>query len=323
MAVAPERFPAGGFPAGWYVIRPSTWLKPKQVESVRYFGRDMVVYRTESGRACFADPICPHLGANLSLGEVRGENLVCGMHGFEFGCDGRCVKLSYGTRPPPSARVAQHPVHETDGFIFAYYSPDGASPAWKLEPLSWNGWTALRHQRLEFEGHPQEITENSVDIGHFRSVHYYSATCEEDAVADGERLTAAYRVVRPLFSTWLQRLTFSVRFRVLAHGLGYSVIHPEVEGTPIRIRYFVNATPIDGERTQLHLAAAIRKLPVPGLNSIIREAVLYGLRHDVTQDIPFWESKHHIERPLLAVGDGPIGTYRRWCKQFYTAAGMS
>ena len=62
---------------------------------------------------------------------------------------------------------------------------------------------------------------------------------------------------------------------------------------------------------------------MPGSNSVVREAVLYGLRHDVSQDIPFWRSKHHIEKPLLAEGDGPIAIYRRWCRQFYSAAGPS
>ena len=60
-----------------------------------------------------------------------------------------------------------------------------------------------------------------------------------------------------------------------------------------------------------------RYMAVPGLISIIRESVFMELRHDVSQDIPFWESKHHIEKPLLAEGDGPIGIYRRWSQQFY------
>ena len=147
--------------------------------------------------------------------------------------------------------------------------------------------------------------------GHFKSVHYYRSSIEQDAVANGEKLKAAYRLIRPWFGLRLQRLTCEVRFEVLAHGLGYSLIHATVERTPISIRYFVNATPVDGERTQLNIAAAVRKLVIPGLNTLVRESVFLGLRHDVSQDIPFWESKRHIEKPILIAGDGPIGTYRR------------
>lgn len=33
-----------------------------------------------------------------------------------------------------------------------------------------------------------------------------------------------------------------------------------------------------------------------------------------------WENKQYRERPALAVGDGPIGLYRRWARQFYEDA---
>jgi hypothetical protein len=246
------------------------------------------------------------------------------MHGFEFDGGGECVRLAYGSRPPKKARLQTYSVDEVDGFIYAYYSPDDSPPTWKLESLDQEGWTALRHRRLEFEGHPQEITENSVDFGHFKPIHHYSATVVEDGVASAERLTGSYRLVRPLIPELMEKPTFEVMFRVLAHGLGYSVVHADVQRPRISIRYFVNATPIDGVRTHLNLAAAIRKLPVPGLNPVVREAVFRGLLHDVAQDIPFWETKHHIEKPLLAEGDGPIGVYRRWCRQFYeTNSGSS
>jgi phenylpropionate dioxygenase-like ring-hydroxylating dioxygenase large terminal subunit len=317
-----ERFPPGGYPIGWYPVSASRRLAPGQIEPVRYFGRDLALYRTQGGAARLVDRVCPHLGASMSLGRVDGENIVCGMHGFEFGEDGRCVKLAYGTRPPPTARLTSYPIQEVNGYVYTFYSPDGAEPGWKIEPLDWDGWTPLRHERLEFRGHPQETTENSVDIGHFKAVHYYNASVEQAPLADGEKLTSAYRVVRPWFGRRFPNVTFEVGFNVLVHGLGYSLIHATVDHTPISIRFYANAIPIDGERMHLHIAAAIRKLPVPGLNRIIREAVFAGLRHDVTQDIPFWESKHYLEKPLLAEGDGPIAVYRRWCRQFYAAPPM-
>jgi hypothetical protein len=40
---------------------------------------------------------------------------------------------------------------------------------------------------------------------------------------------------------------------------------------------------------------------------------------DVMQDRHVWENKRYVERPALADGDGPIGRYRAWCRQFYPA----
>ena len=39
----------------------------------------------------------------------------------------------------------------------------------------------------------------------------------------------------------------------------------------------------------------------------------------VGEDIPIWENKRYVERPPLCEGDGPIGQYRRWARQFYSA----
>jgi len=318
-----DRFPPGGFPSGWYAVRPSSQLAPGQVVTIRQFGEERVLYRTESGRACLVDPICPHLGAHLERGRVEGEELVCGMHGFAFAPDGECSRIAYGTRPPHNARVTHHPVDEVNGLIWLYNSIDGSPPAWKLEPLDWKGWTKPRLKRLEFVGHPQEITENSVDVGHFSSVHLYTPRVEQDLALDGEKLSAAYNIVRPWLGLGFLGLTFTVTFRVFAHGLGYSVVQVHMHGTPIRIRYYVHSTPIEGDRVQLYIGAAIRKLPIPGVNTIVREAVLWALQNEVRQDIPYWEGKRYQQTPLLAKGDGPIAAYRRWCRQFYPLSSKS
>ena len=49
-------------------------------------------------------------------------------------------------------------------------------------------------------------------------------------------------------------------------------------------------------------------------------AVDSGFAWGAKQDFPIWEHKHYRERPALAVGDGPIGLYRRWARQFYEDA---
>jgi hypothetical protein len=38
---------------------------------------------------------------------------------------------------------------------------------------------------------------------------------------------------------------------------------------------------------------------------------------DVRQDLPLWENKVFVSPPALAQGDGPIGKYRQWARQFY------
>jgi hypothetical protein len=43
------------------------------------------------------------------------------------------------------------------------------------------------------------------------------------------------------------------------------------------------------------------------------------IERQLEQDIPIWENKIYVHPPLLVEGDGPIGIYRKWCRQFYTS----
>ena len=43
----------------------------------------------------------------------------------------------------------------------------------------------------------------------------------------------------------------------------------------------------------------------------------------MNEDIPIWENKQYLERPMLCDGDGPIAEYRRWMKQFYSPSGAA
>ena len=61
-------------PNGWFQVAYSDELAPGQVEPLRYFAQDLVLYRTEGGRAQLADAFCPHLGAHIGYGgRVSGE----------------------------------------------------------------------------------------------------------------------------------------------------------------------------------------------------------------------------------------------------------
>ena len=61
-------------PFGWYAVSLSHELEVGQVKPAEYFGREMVLFRTESGEAKVLDAYCPHLGAHLQLRCVeKGE----------------------------------------------------------------------------------------------------------------------------------------------------------------------------------------------------------------------------------------------------------
>jgi hypothetical protein len=58
-------------------------------------------------------------------------------------------------------------------------------------------------------------------------------------------------------------------------------------------------------------------LPGSLLSSMVSRIVHASLVHDANQDFVIWENKRYIHPPALAQGDGPIGKFRAWARQFY------
>lgn len=75
-------------------------------------GLDLAVFRSEEGKVGVVDAYCPHLGANIAAGgTVEGDTIRCPFHGWEFNCDGECVRIPYAKEPtkvPKDARVKKY-----------------------------------------------------------------------------------------------------------------------------------------------------------------------------------------------------------------------
>jgi nitrite reductase/ring-hydroxylating ferredoxin subunit len=312
------------YPIGWYAFGLASELKPGAVLSRPFMGDDLVVYRTRSGQARAVEPYCAHLGAHLGHGGwVDGELIVCPFHSFTYDPAGVCVRTGYGTKPPARARLAQRPVREVNGLVLVWHGPE--VPSWEVPPLDVDGWTPVRCRSYVLRDHPQETTENSVDLGHFAIVHgYRNVRMLRDAVADGPYLSTAFFAEQPLPSLLPWR-TIPFEFETHIYGLGYSLVDVRVLRPRLDLRLWVLPTPIDERRLTLRLAASVRartgrRLADRAADRVLTQIVVSGFAWGAKQDFPIWEHKRYRERPALAVGDGPIGLYRRWAQQFYEDA---
>ncbi|WP_428103479.1 Rieske 2Fe-2S domain-containing protein [Candidatus Rariloculus sp.] len=63
---------------------------------------------------------CPHLGANLSYGRVRGDCIKCPFHGWRFTDQGRVASIPCSDRPPRRDLTKPLHVQEIHGQIFVY-----------------------------------------------------------------------------------------------------------------------------------------------------------------------------------------------------------
>jgi hypothetical protein len=75
------------------------------------------------------------------------------------------------------------------------------------------------------------------------------------------------------------------------------------------------------EIEDVELAGLLDPCAQPRTRSVARgigKAWLKEIVKQLEQDRPIWEHKVQHENPLLCDGDGPIGVFRRWSRQFYT-----
>lgn len=128
LGAAPEANAFPAVPASWYLFCESRRLQAGPF-SQRILGRQLVAYRTASGRVAVMDAHCAHLGADLGCGTVVGETIQCPFHHWRYGPDGVCAALPNQASAPPFARLQTYPVEERHGLIFFF---NGREPLFPL-----------------------------------------------------------------------------------------------------------------------------------------------------------------------------------------------
>lgn len=316
--------PPSPFPRGWFLVAWSDELAPGQVKPARYFGRDLVLYRTQSGVAGVADAHCPHLGAHLGHGgKIVGERLHCPFHKWGYDGDtGRCSSIPFTDKVHARAKIRVWPVHEEAGMVLAWHHEAGEEPQWafptyeKLEPGAWTPWS---QDEWRIRSHVYDLTENDVDCAHMPAVHDFTQTIPEtEAEVDGP-------LMHVKMVTEVTLKTFGFKGSILAPayttkvGLGFLLVKQTIEQGPLTIdfRTIGSFTPIDEEHVHIRVRHTARKLRIPFLANMILRNYHDTFRATVDQDVPIWENKRYVDQPLLFVNDGPILRYRQWLRQFY------
>lgn len=169
-----DRFPMP-IPFGWFFVHYADELAAGEVRAVRYFARDLVLFRGEDGTPGLLDAYCPHLGAHLGKGGVvQGDTIECPFHAWRFNAEGFCTAIPYAKRMIPRAKreplTRAYPVVERDGVLWAWYHPEGVAPMFEVTEhpeFTDPAWDQLRRE-WTFASNPQEIAENGVDVAHFQ-----------------------------------------------------------------------------------------------------------------------------------------------------------
>ena len=299
-------------------------------------GQEIVVWSDEEERICVADAVCPHLGSHLGPsvgGVVRDGCLVCPFHGFTFDTTGQCVATPHA-EAPKTANLSVYETREMLGMVFAWWGAGRRPPQWHLpdNPTTGSDWSKLLTLTLQFRGHPQETTENSVDLEHLGYIHGYGDIATPGSISiDGAYLKSCFNFKTVKRQAGLVDILTDHETVTHVHGLGYSFVEIQEKTIPLDSRLWVLATPIDGQQIEFVLVSQVRNirkpggrffvglefLPSPWRGQMLNRMILQEVKRFVEQDIIIWERKQYQSPPRLSQADGPIGIFRRYCRQFY------
>ncbi|MGX4733422.1 Rieske 2Fe-2S domain-containing protein [Kitasatospora griseola] len=318
--------PALPYPDGWAALAFTAELARGTVLTRRLAGQDVVLYRQRDGRVRAVRPYCPHLGAHLGLAKVAGNDLVCPFHRFAFGPDGGCVRTGYGTPPPPRAALTHLPVREVNDAVFVWRHHDGREPDWEIPAWHVLGNLPARHATWEMAGYAQDVMENSVDVGHFQTLHGWSRGELAAPVAFGDVTFHVSMRVQEEFPLIGRR-----QVDVEVDGYGLSCLHTDIHTPALGLEMcsLVMATQTAPGRMQFRQASrflvtepsvlptALARTVSRSLTRLLAGPMFRFSCEFTAADFPIWSTKQYLSRPRLAAGDGPIGPFRRWSRQFY------
>jgi len=155
----------------WYVAASSDEVSRKPMGRI-LLNEPVVLYRREDGKPVALEDRCCHRRAPLSRGEVVGDALQCGYHGFTFDQSGACIRIPGMTSVPKQARIKAYTVVERHKWIWIWMGE--ASPDETLIPDFHQNdhpeWTSARGY-IPLAANYLLYVDNLLDLSHVGFVH--------------------------------------------------------------------------------------------------------------------------------------------------------
>jgi nitrite reductase/ring-hydroxylating ferredoxin subunit len=109
----------------WHAVSLSNGIETGRSAGTRLFGKEIVLWRDMSGVAHAWEDRCPHRGMRLSFGFVRGNQIACLYHGWQYDAEGQCrfIPAHPELKVPDSIRATTYQCRERFGMVWMRTSP--------------------------------------------------------------------------------------------------------------------------------------------------------------------------------------------------------
>lgn len=156
----------------WYVV---AWAEEITREPMKrtVLGEDVVLYRKQDGTVVALADRCAHRAYPLSAGKVIGDNIQCGYHGFEYDCEGLCVRVPAQERIPQRALVHKYPLQESHRWVWIWMGDADKAADTPVPDTHWltdPAWDRVTHTRL-FSCSADLVHDNLLDLTHESFLH--------------------------------------------------------------------------------------------------------------------------------------------------------
>lgn len=310
------------FPRGWFVVAESRDLEAEPL-ALHFFGRDLALYRGESGQPVLLDAHCKHMGTHLTASksavitkegkQVEGDSIRCPYHGWRYASDGTIDDIPYHDGPyPKSASIRSYPVREVMNCILAWYDEEDGKPEYE-PPLikEWKDsqWVRWELDEVEIEHHPIEMIDNMADLHHLGPAH--GAPCE---FFNTEIHDHIYVQRQGGFLKLYEAMLFTFTCYVGPGLLIGKDIFNETE-----YYHLIAFTPVEDGTVKIYHGALSKAENNPPTQADIETArqIQAGALEALSADFSIWENKKPATSIITLPKEGPFAKGRTWYSQFF------
>jgi nitrite reductase/ring-hydroxylating ferredoxin subunit len=160
-----------GFHQSWFPVALARDVSAGKPLGIDLLGTRVITYRDGDGVAIVQSAWCPHLGADLSQGQMIDGQVRCPYHHWRFNRDGVCSLIPTGDKIPPGARIFSFPTTEAWGLVWAFNGAEPLFPPPCVPGIAESDLAIETRARAERRLPPWVATSNGVDFQHLRTLH--------------------------------------------------------------------------------------------------------------------------------------------------------